>query len=298
VIPGVVAMPRKKIGRAPKNSVLNPAGVWEKLPDGAMNLARGYNAEQAIGHYFNDAGFLIIEGPSGSGGHGINVHGFDGVAFKPETAELIIYDNKSTKPSGVKEVTALKENLVKNLEELIERIEKRQATDFKIPHADKILDGLRKALKSASKRGVGWPDNVKLYVFGVSGRATHLRPKLVKAIAKAGLPIKFASFTSWEELKKIRTSKVGRGAANREVKKLTDSIIVHEPKAAEAIVKRARNLVGKGTGKAARFIEKRLPKLIAESVLKGSAKAAARRASSLVPVVGWAFDAQDASSTP
>jgi hypothetical protein len=66
----------------------------------ALRSARGGGGEQSIGFWLGDKGYVIIEGPSGTGGHGINAHGFDGIAFNPDTGDLIIYDNKSLARSG------------------------------------------------------------------------------------------------------------------------------------------------------------------------------------------------------
>ena len=286
----------KKVPRPPKFRQKNGAGAWEAVDRKTFNreLGRAHShiGEQNLGFYLNDAGFWIIEGPSGAGGHGIDGHGFDGVAFNPTTKEIIIYDNKALDRAGVKDAEALEKHLKQNLEEIIEKIEARKASGEAIPHSDFLLKNFREALQSAGKRGAEWPKAVKLYIFGVSGRARKLTPKFAKLIKKRGLPIEFKS---WEDLKKVRTPGIASGEARKEVNRLTGFVIKEEKKAAPAIIKRVEKfVVAKGKKRVIAFIEKRMPKLIAESVLKGSAKAAAHRASSLVPLVGWAFDAQDA----
>ncbi len=276
----------KKVKRPAMASSLNPAGVWESTP---AHLARGHAGEQSIGFYLGEAGYFIIEGPSGAGGHGANAHGFDGVAFHPESGELILYDNKAWKKTGVDSATALRENLIKNLDEQIERIELHRAAGNEIPHAERILEMLKGA-RAAAKAGKDWPKAVKLYVYGASGRATRITRKL--ATSKGGLQIEFKS---WQDLKRARNPWYKNPAARKAVGELDEDVLRLEKAAADAIIKReSKKLGGQVAERGAKFVEKRLPKLIAEGVLKGSAKAAAHRAASLVPVIGWAFDAEDA----
>jgi hypothetical protein len=288
---------KKKVARPHKFRRLNAAGAWEAVDQATFNrelgAVHGLVGEQQLGFYLNEAGYWILEGPSGEGGHGLNAHGFDGVAFNPDTKELIIYDNKAHAAATVKDSTALENNLKKNLEELVEKIEARKATGDAIPHSDHILKNLKQALEAIGKRGKGWPPSVKLYVFGISGRVSDLRRAFKARLKTSGLPIEFIS---WDKMKKARTPGIRTAEAKKEVERLTEFVIKEEPKAAQAIIQRvekARVFKG-GKKRVVGFIEKRLPKLVAESVLKGSAKAAAHRAASLVPVVGWAFDAQDA----
>src|SRR5215471_13899912 len=107
----------KKVKRQPfRATTLNPAGVWEKT---GRRAAKGFVGEQSIGFYLGEAGYFIIEGPSGAGGHGVRDPGFDGVAFHPVTGEMIIYDNKAWKKTSVNSASALRENLIENIEKQI-----------------------------------------------------------------------------------------------------------------------------------------------------------------------------------
>lgn len=56
----------------------------------------GYGGEQGAAFILGEAGYFILDGPSGasSGAHAANAHGPDGVAFNTATQDLIIYDEK------------------------------------------------------------------------------------------------------------------------------------------------------------------------------------------------------------
>jgi hypothetical protein len=202
----------------------------------------------------------------------------------------------TTRPgkTSVDSATALRENLIQNLEQQIERIEAHRAAGHEIPHADNILKML-KEVKAAAHAGKGWPGMVKLYVYGASGRVKRLARKLVTPRGELKI-----EFKSWKDLTKARKPWYQNPAAKKAIQDLDKEVLRLEKEAAEAIIKReARELATKKIEKVAaqwgvKFVEKRLPKLIAEGLLKRSAKAAARRALSLAPVVGWGLDAQDA----
>ncbi|HZQ55950.1 MAG TPA: hypothetical protein VFB14_27395 [Bryobacteraceae bacterium] len=271
----------------PKAYVYDPeTNSWVK---GDVRHLKGYSGEQSMGFYFGERGYFIVEGPSGAGGHGITSHGFDGVAFNPETKDLIIYDNKAYKKLGsVNSASAIERNLEQNMEELIERVSKSSA-GREMPHSGEILQQLRRALK-AVKEGKGWPKGVRLAISNASGNSLKISKKL------SGAGIKWINHN---DLRSIRRARYTDPNMKRILKELDERAARWEKEAAEKITEREARLVEKRVGKAvaehgALFAEKRLPKIIAKLLLNKSAKAAAHRAATFIPVAGWAFDAEDA----
>jgi hypothetical protein len=250
---------------------------------------KGYAGEQAMGFHFGERGYFIVEGPSGAGGHGITSHGFDGVAFYPETKDLIIYDNKAYKKLGnVGSASAIEKNLEQNLEELIGRVSKTSA-GREMPHSGEILKQLRSALK-AVRTGKGWPKGVRLAISNASGNSLQVSKKL------AGAGIKWINHN---DLRGLQRARYTNPKMKRILKEFDKRAARWEKQAAEKITEREAKLIEKRVAKAvaehgALFAKKRLPKIIAKLLLNKSAKAAAHKAAQFVPVVGWAFDAEDA----
>jgi hypothetical protein len=143
--------------------------------------ARGYAGEQGMGfiHYRQEDGWILFEGPSGSAGHGVTEHGFDGVAYNVRTGEIHLTDNKSLGRQGnVGSATAIDptRNLAKNLDGLIKRVE--AAKD--VPGRIRLLGRLR-ALKASLAAGKPLPDDVKLVVTTVGGQSTGVTGRLKSA---------------------------------------------------------------------------------------------------------------------
>ena len=143
--------------------------------------ARGYFGEQTAGFLLGQKGYVILDGPSGSGGHGITTPGLDGAAFNPKTNDLLIYDNKSFKRGGnVGSASAITSNLPQNLDTLIQRLTAARAT---LPTEAQLL--LHRALPllqmaRQSLNGVGvWPKNCRLAVTAEAGRSTGVGSSLV-----------------------------------------------------------------------------------------------------------------------
>src|SRR5262245_4647236 len=142
-----------------------------------LRHARGGSGEQNIGFWLGDRGYVIIDGPSGTplpglraSGHGVTAHGFDGIAFNPHTGDLIIYDNKSLARAGnASSASAIEQNLQKNLDKSIERIEKRVTGGQNFPHSNKVLNKL-KAARRALASGKGWPKSVQLHLYNAGGK--------------------------------------------------------------------------------------------------------------------------------
>ncbi len=138
--------------------------------------ARGYAGEQSMGFFLGERGYFFVEGPGGSGGHGVTTSGFDGVAFNPQTRHLIIYDNKAYARSGnVSGATAIDpaKNLAQNLDSLIGRVQ----TMSGMPNQMEILDLLRRT-KVAIETGIAGPPNVEFAVSNASGQASGVGARL------------------------------------------------------------------------------------------------------------------------
>lgn len=273
----------------PYAAQFNPVtNKWEK-----MNLkeARAISGELGIAFHLGQQGFIFFEAPSSSlgnaGGHAWNKPGVDGLAFNPKTGEIILYDNKAWKKASVSEAPALQKHLEKNLKNLTEKLEEIVAKDPLSPgatHAKKVLSDLRKAL-AAAKTGKGWPKNVSLAIGNFGGQ--------VRRVAE-GLGMKLIDY---REIKRIR-----RPLLNKElrqvVQRLEKQLDKWEPEAAEKLLQGASQRLQRRIGRAvadhaSKFVEKRMPKIIAEFVLKESTRKAAKRTASLVPLVGWVFSFED-----
>lgn len=255
---------------------------------------RGRLGETNIGFWLGDKGYVIVDGPGGAAGHKVTAQGFDGVAFNPSTKEMIIYDNKSfATPRNIGGASAIEiqENLQKNLDKTIERIERRISEGNHYPHDKKILKNLRDA-RSSLKRGSGkpWPKKVQLHVYNASGKNAE---GITKALEKQGL--KFVDYYAAERIRRPLQFNPALKAMEQRFRKTAQAM---ERKAGVELSEKAlenieRKVVMLAERKGVAFARKRLPKLIANAVLKQSAKQAAKRAASLLPVIGWGFAAQD-----
>jgi hypothetical protein len=142
--------------------------------------AQGYLGEQTAGFHFGRKGYVLLDGPSGKGGHGTTSPGLGGAAMNPKTDDLLIYDNKSFKRSGnVGSASAITFNLPRNLDTLIRRLTAVRAT---LPiEAQQLLDRalprLRMARQSLNGAGV-WPKNCRLAVTAEAGRSTGVGESL------------------------------------------------------------------------------------------------------------------------
>jgi hypothetical protein len=142
--------------------------------------AKGYLGEQTAGFLLGQKGYVILDGPSGSGGHGITAPGLDGAAFNPKTDDLLIYDNKSLARSGnVGSASAITSNLPQNLDKLIQSLARARAA---LPSEEqKLLDRavLRLRMARHSLGGVGaWPKNCRLAVTAEAGSSTGIGSSL------------------------------------------------------------------------------------------------------------------------
>jgi hypothetical protein len=142
--------------------------------------AQGYLGEQAAGFMLGRKGYVILDGPSGSAGHGITTPGLDGAAFNPKTDDLLIYDNKSFKRGGnVDSASAITSNLPQNLDMLIQRLVAVRPN--LPPDAQPILNRALRLLRAArqSLSGVGtWPKNCRLAVTAEAGHSTGVGKNL------------------------------------------------------------------------------------------------------------------------
>jgi hypothetical protein len=153
-------------------------------------LDRGFAGEQSMGFYFGKWGYFVVDGPSGAGGHRANGRGFDGVAYNPKTTHLVIYDNKAYKDAvnaGRGKTTALRANLLVNLDELINMV----ANARDMPHRIKILSLLH-STRHAAHKGTQWPGRVHIAVSNASGRVKGVTKEMDK------FRIRFLDFNSNE----------------------------------------------------------------------------------------------------
>jgi hypothetical protein len=154
-------------------------GAFAVTPQGVASPmhaphAKGYLGEQTAGFVLGQKGYVVLDGPSGSAGHGITTPGLDGAAFNPKTDDLLIYDNKSFKRGGnVGSASAITRNLPQNLDSLIQRLSAGRAS---LPRdaaliLDRALLRLRAARQSLSGAG-SWPKNCRLAVTAEAGHST------------------------------------------------------------------------------------------------------------------------------
>jgi hypothetical protein len=264
-----------------------------------LRHARGAMGEQNIAFWLGDRGFVIVEGPSGiplkgigltPAGHAVTATGFDGIAFNPHTGELIIYDNKSLKRVGnAASASAITTNLEDNLSKAIKRIERRVASGGNFPHSSKVLKQM-KAAQKALKSGAKWPQSVSLHLYNAGG-------KNVTGITKqlSGKGIKFLDYYAAERLKRPLSFNPAMKTMNDRLRK---AVIKEERRAGvklteKTIVAMERQVAKLAEKKGVAFARKALPKLAARAALKVSAKQAAKRAASLLPLIGWGFAGQD-----
>lgn len=136
--------------------------------------ARGYAGEQGMGFgYRKEKGWIFIEGPGGSAGHGVTAKGLDGVAYSVKADELQLIDNKSLRAATARSASALTTNLEKNLDSLIVRVKAMKD----VPSRIRILQ-LLKQMRASIAGGTPLPQNTKLVVTGVGGQATDVSQRL------------------------------------------------------------------------------------------------------------------------
>lgn len=263
--------------------------------------ARGVLGEQAMGFHLGSQGYHIIEGPSGTAtfidpatgalnGHQITASGFDGVAFHPQTKDLIIYDNKAFQKIGnVSDASAITRNLQTNLDKTIGRMERSRQF---IPRDglatfNQALQKLKQA-RDALAAGRPWPAGCRLAISNAAGNSTGVAERLRR------LGIQFIDFN---EVRKIRRPpSVIRRGIKAVASRLRSSATTADKEALKrASRKYATKAGGQGAAKkGARFLEKAAPKVFRKFLVRASAKKAAKRAASFLPVVGWVFAGEDA----
>src|SRR3984957_10333021 len=134
----------------------------------------GTRGEQGAGFILGEAGYFIVDGPSGAGGHASNAHGPDGVAFNPANNDLIIYDVKDylAKEKGIitpgpvliqRNVTSASA-LVQNLDAAwFDRVIAFVESTQDMPSRMVIASRLR-ACRGALTTGRNWPANTRVAV--------------------------------------------------------------------------------------------------------------------------------------
>ncbi|GAA2501766.1 hypothetical protein [Terrabacter carboxydivorans] len=146
----------------------------------------GYLGEQDLAFWYGAQGWDVLLGPSGAGGKSSNAQGLDLLAWKPQTKELDIPDNKSkVAPGLVSSATAINENLEKSLRSARDPVQTSAHPD-RVEIAER-LDAASDAVKDPANNR--WPDKTRLTITNAGGYATGESPSLRKDFAKrhAGL---------------------------------------------------------------------------------------------------------------
>jgi hypothetical protein len=200
--PGIPeAVPKKPTATVVKPDIGTPEPMYAPH-------ARGVLGEQAMGFHLGSQGYHIIEGPSGTAtfidpatgalnGHQITASGFDGIAFHPQTKDLIIYDKKAFQKIGnVADASALTRNLQTNLDKTIGRMERsRQFVPRDgLATFNQALQKLKQA-RDALAAGRPWPAGCRLAISNAAGNSTGVTERLRR------LGVQFIDFN---EVRKIR----------------------------------------------------------------------------------------------
>jgi hypothetical protein len=257
----------------------------------------GHLGEQAIGFWKGSEGYFFVDGPSGGGGHGVTVKGFDGVAFHPDKMELIIYDNKAySRPGNVGSATAIdpEKNLLNNLDDMIRHVETHPNLKGHLKSRIKILeqlkstrravDGWIKAGKPAG--GLRLPGKVKLVVYNAWGQSTGIGAKLARSGA-----IEFVDVASVPKPEINNIAKLEAARIAEETKKAG----VQAADAVESrLIKEGEKALGEQATKAA-LKNGGFGKIMGRTMTRMVASQTAKRTMSLIPIAGWGFSAHDAA---
>ncbi|MGW8375353.1 DUF4157 domain-containing protein [Streptomyces sp. ODS28] len=152
--------------------------LMRQTPGVGAREARGTAGELSMGFaYRRERGWGFLAGPGGSGGHRWNDPGFDGVAFRTEGAfEIHIIDNKSWARTGnVGSASALTDNLLKNLDDLI-KVANGAEYDA-VPRIGQVRSSLMKAHAAVLSKAK-LPAEVHLVVTSHGGRSTGVTKAL------------------------------------------------------------------------------------------------------------------------
>lgn len=169
-------------------------------PPGARTRNDGTRGEQDAGFLLGDAGYFIVDGPSGAGGHAANAHGPDGVAYSPLVDDLIVYDVKYylSAPRNAGKATGITINLDTGwFDALIAKV--RQIPDM--PAQAKVLSRLQ-AARNALAAGSAWPTGVRVAVAKTSGNVQGISPGL------AAMGISYIDLTTDPTIRKSRRMRV------------------------------------------------------------------------------------------
>jgi hypothetical protein len=153
-------------------------GTWQKPPRGNYEAVATYGEQgMAFVGYRMSEGWLIIDGPSGAGGHPYNSPGFDGVAFRVVNGvfELRIVDNKALSNPVVRSASALTTNLSKNLADLENHVLSSRFADM--PDIQKVRKAITAARTSVAQ-GLPLPADVTLEVTNFGGVAADVGKSL------------------------------------------------------------------------------------------------------------------------
>ncbi len=153
-----------------------------QVPQWYVNMSRASQGEAGMaffGYPYED-GWALLDGPGGAAGHAWNAPGFDGVAFRLEGEfAMHVLDNKALmRPGNVSSATALVENLLQNLGDLMVEFAKPQYND--VPRIREIRSAIS-ATRVAVSTGRALPDEVRLVVTNYGGASTGVTQALREA---------------------------------------------------------------------------------------------------------------------
>jgi hypothetical protein len=148
----------------------------ERIVIDIMTRNDGTRGEQDAGFLLGEAGYFVVEGPSGAGGHAANAPRPDGVAYNPQTRDMIIYDVKyylRAKNVNVGKSTALVENLDPTyFDGLIQAVRARPD----IPEQQEIISRLQFCKAGLATRS--WPAHTRVAIVRTSGQAAGITSNL------------------------------------------------------------------------------------------------------------------------
>ncbi|MGY1640641.1 hypothetical protein ACI782_05835 [Geodermatophilus sp. SYSU D00703] len=157
---------------------LTAGSLVQREEDSKMSPAHAGGAMGELDAAFalGQKGFEVVIGPGGPEGHKLTSHGFDIVAYNPQTGQSWIVDNKASGgTSTVREATAIINNLKINIDTAITHV--KTLPDF--PHKQVVLGKLT-AARTALGAGRELPDAVSLVVTNAGGYHSGVSKKLAK----------------------------------------------------------------------------------------------------------------------
>ena len=279
----------------------NPAPEWTHATGEYLNHAIGRLGERDAAFFLGQNGWVVMYGPGGSTrfprNSPLRVHqpttkGLDMIAFNPHDGTVLILDNKAGGAAGViDEVSAFEKDFAKKLKNRIGKLERAKAglPGWAAKDMEKVIGELKQAERALAGNGK-WPAKVRLAVSNAAGNATGMSGRLAKKLSGHGI-----QFLDISRMKAVaKPTKARQAAIKAVVGRLRRATSKAELEALEKLAE--HRITGKGAARVgAEVLEKTVAKATGKALLRASAKAAARRTASLLPIIGWGFSARDAA---